>query len=196
MTSASPRQEQILRYIRHFLQDNGYSPSVREIAGHLGVASPNAVHEQLTALKKKGLLDAGAGHRSLVPAGHKSTVQVPLVGRVRAGLPILAEENMEGTIAVDKDMAKGSKLFALRVTGDSMKDAGILDKDAVIVRAQPTADPGRIVVAMKDDEATVKHYRKRRGQWFLDAANPAYAPLPAGGYMILGVVVGLVRQYD
>lgn len=193
---ATPRQTQILQFVRQSLETNGYSPSVREIGRHFGISSPNAVHGHLKALKAAGLLgSSGSAHRALVPADRKASTQVPLLGRVRAGLPILAEENVESYLSVDQDLARGGKLFALRVTGDSMKDAGILDRDAVIVRSQSSADEGRVVVAMKDDEATVKHYRRRRGRWLLEPANPDYKPMPAEGFVLLGVVVGLVRSY-
>jgi repressor LexA len=196
MASLTPRQDQILQFIRQSLQEKGFSPTVREIGRHFGISSPNAVHGHVKALREKGFLDdTGSAHRALRLPGHKPSLQIPLLGRVRAGAPILAEENVESYLTVDKDVAKGAKLFALRVTGDSMKDAGILDKDAVIVRQQSDARNGDIVVALKDDEATVKYYRQRRGRFFLEPANPAYSPFPASDYSLIGIVRGLLRSY-
>jgi repressor LexA len=190
------RQGQILQFIRQTIQEKGVSPSVREIGRHFHIASPNAVHGHLKALRdKRRLEDSGSAHRALRVAGHHPPVQVPLLGRVQAGLPVLAEENIEAYLPVGKDLVRHGRVFALRVKGDSMRDMGILDWDTVIVRQQSTAENGSIVVAIKGEEATVKRYRHRRGEWFLEPANPAFSPLPAKEFSILGIVVGVIRSY-
>lgn len=196
MTPLTPRQSQILQFIRQAIQEKGFPPSVREIARHFRMASPNAVHGHLKALRGKGRLEStGAMHRGLRVAGERAAVQVPILGRVQAGLPVLADENIESYLPVGRDMVRSGRVFALRVKGDSMKEAGILDWDTVIVRQQTTAENGAIVVALKGEEATVKRYRQRRGEWLLEPANPAFEPFPAKDFDLLGIVVGVIRSY-
>lgn len=196
MNSLTGRQQQILQYIQREIQEKGVAPSVREIAAHFDVSAAT-MQQHLDALRRKKALDASdSSHRGLRLANHRPTIQVPVLGQVRAGAPILAEENIESYVAVDRDVARGGKLFALKVVGDSMKDAGIFANDTAIVRQQPAAQNGQIVVAVKDNEATVKVFRQRRGQIFLEPANPNYQPIPADGFSIAGVLVGLIRSYQ
>jgi repressor LexA len=195
MDKLTERQAQILKYIRKKLEETAMAPSFREIAQEFGI-SYGTVQSHLDALKKKGALEEGRlKHRGLVPLEWKPTVQVPLVGEVRAGLPVLAEQNIESYLSVDRDLARGAKLFALRVKGDSMKDASILPGDTVIVRQQDTAQNGDVVVAFSDGEATVKYYRVRAHGVMLEPANDAYEPMPARDFSIVGKVVGLVRSF-
>jgi repressor LexA len=189
------RQAQILRFIQKTLEETAMAPSFREIAREFGITY-GTVQSHLEALKKKGALEESRlKHRGLVPLEWKPTVQIPLIGEVRAGLPVLAEQNIESYLSVDRDLARGARLFALRVKGDSMKDASILPGDTVIVRQQETAQNGDIVVAFLDGEATVKYYRLRHGEVILEPANAAYEPIPARDFSIVGKVVGLVRSF-
>lgn len=190
------RQAEILGFIQKRLEDTGMSPSFREIAREFGI-SYGTVQTHLEALKKKGSLEeVNLRHRGLVPLDWKPTVRIPVLGQVRAGLPVLAEQNIESYLSVDRDVARGGRLFALRVKGDSMKDASILEGDTVIVRRQETAQNGEIVVALLDGEATVKYFRHRRDGVFLEPANEAYRPLPARDFSIIGKVVGLIRSFS
>lgn len=172
------------------------APSFREIAQEFGITY-GTVQAHLDALKKKGALEAGpTKHRGLVPLEWKPTIQIPLIGEVRAGLPVLAEQNIESYLSVDRDLARGARLFALKVKGDSMRDASILEGDTVIVRQQQTAQNGDVVVAYSEGEATVKYYRVRREGAMLEPANPDYQPIPARDFSIVGKVVGLVRNFQ
>ena len=170
MPRVSHKPEQILEFIRQYTLENGYSPSIREIGAAVGLKSTASVSYHLQTLEEQGLLrlPSGKGVRRAVtlscPAGH-----IPVVGVVTAGVPILAVENREGTLAWDGDPS----CFALRVRGDSMIGAGILSGDTVVVRPQPTAQDGQIVVARLGDEATVKRLRRRNGQVWLLPENPA-----------------------
>ena len=190
MPRTSDKADQIVKFVNTFIQENGYSPSVREIGAAVGLRSTASVSYHLQALQEKGLLgQCSKGHkRSLVTGARPG--QIPIVGVVTAGMPILAVENQEGTLPwEDPDC------FALRVRGDSMIGAGILSGDKVIVRPQDSADDGQIVVAMIDDEATVKRLRRRNGEIWLMPENENYAPIDGTHAQILGLVKGVVREY-
>ncbi|MBI4396701.1 MAG: transcriptional repressor LexA [Elusimicrobia bacterium] len=190
------RQKQILEFIQGSLHSRGMAPSLREIGRRFHITY-GTVQAHLQALEKKGALSKETSkHRGLVPARWDPGLGIPLLGQVRAGLPILAEENIETHIPVKKAWLKGSPHFALRVKGDSMEGASILDGDVVIVRSQPTAAPGEIVVALREEEAAVKYWRERPEGLFLESANPAYPPMPAEGFTVLGKVVGLLRFFE
>lgn len=194
MQKLTERQQKILTYIQRTVQEKGYSPSIREIASYFTISGATA-YDHVDALRKKKYLEASdASHRSFRLTSFKPTIQVPVLGQVRAGVPILAEENIESYLTVDREVARGGTIFALRVVGDSMKGAGILDKDTIIIRKQETAQSGQIVVAVKDEEATVKYLQQRQGQMFLEPANPAYKPIPGKGFSIIGTYVGLIRR--
>ena len=191
MPKTNPREEQVLNFIREFSAENGYAPSIREICAGVGLRSTASVNYHLKNLQQKGMLTLGEKGRKRAIAAPQRPGQIPLIGTVTAGLPILALENREGTISWDGDPS----CFALRVRGDSMINAGIFSGDVVVVRPQPTADDGQIVVARLEDEATVKRLRRRNGQIWLMPENGAYAPIDGTYAQIVGVVKALVREY-
>ena len=192
MPRTSNKSELILNYVNQFVQENGYAPSVREIGAAVGLRSTASVSYHIQQLQEKGLLQSPGvkGRKRSIVVGARGG-QIPVIGTVTAGLPILAFENQEGTVAWDGEPG----CFALRVRGDSMINAGILDGDKVIVRPQQTADDGQIVVAMWEDEATVKRLRRRGGIVELVPENDAYPVLDGTGVQILGLVKGVVREY-
>ena len=191
MPKTNPREEQVLNFIREFSAENGYAPSIREICAGVGLRSTASVNYHLKNLQQKGMLTLGEKGRKRAIAAPQRPGQIPLIGTVTAGLPILALENREGTISWDGDPA----CFALRVRGDSMINAGIFSGDVVVVRPQPTADDGQLVVARLEDEATVKRLRRRNGEIWLMPENEAYAPIDGTYAQIVGVVKALVREY-
>lgn len=191
MPKSNPREKQVLNFIREFSAENGYAPSIREICAGVGLRSTASVNYHLKNLQQKGMLTLGEKGRKRAIAAPQRPGQIPLIGTVTAGLPILALENREGTISWDGDPS----CFALRVRGDSMINAGIFSGDVVVVRPQPTADDGQIVVARLEDEATVKRLRRRNGQIWLMPENEAYAPIDGTYAQIVGVVKALVREY-
>ena len=192
MPRTSNKAELILNYVNQFVQENGYAPSVREIGAAVGLRSTASVSYHLQQLQEKGLLlspGTKGRKRAIVTAVRPG--QIPVVGVVTAGLPILAVENQEGTMAWEGD----PNCFALRVRGDSMINAGILDGDKVVVRPQQSADDGQIVVARIGDEATVKRLRRRDGRVWLMPENDNYAPIDGTHAEIIGVVKCVVREY-
>ena len=192
MPRKSDKADQILSYVNQFVQENGYAPSVREIGAAVGLRSTASVSYHLQRLQLKGaLLSPGAKgkKRAVVTAARPG--QIPVLGVVTAGLPILAFENQEGTMAWDGD----PDCFALRVRGDSMINAGILDGDKVVIRPQQTADDGQIVVALIGDEATCKRLSRRDGQVWLLPENPAYDPIDGTEAQLVGIVKAVVREY-
>ena len=192
MPRTSDKAERIIDYVNQFIQENGYSPSVREIGAAVGLRSTASVSYHLQALQDKGLLQApGAKGRKRAIVTNVRPGQIPVVGVVTAGLPILAVENQEGTMAWDGEPG----CFALRVRGDSMIKAGILSGDKVVVRPQQTADDGQIVVARIGDEATVKRLSRRGGEVWLLPENDAYQPIDGSEAEIIGLVKAVVREY-
>ena len=192
MPRTSNKAGLILDYVNRFIQENGYAPSVREIGAAVGLRSTASVSYHLQALQEKGLLTAPAAKgRKRAIATNVRPGQIPVVGVVTAGLPILAVENQEGSMVWDGEPG----LFALRVRGDSMVDAGILDGDKVVIRPQQTADDGQIVVALLGDEATVKRLSRRDGQVWLLPENEAYAPIDGTDAQLIGIVKAVVREY-
>ncbi len=191
MPRTSNKAQMIVDYVNQFIQENGYSPSVREIGAAVGLRSTASVSYHLQALQEKGLLQSpGAKGRKRAIVATSRQGQIPIVGVVTAGLPILAVENQEGTLTWD---APGC--FALRVRGDSMINAAILSDDLVIVRPQQTADDGQIVVARIGDEATVKRLRRRNGGVWLMPENENYEPIDGSEAEIIGIVKAVVREY-
>lgn len=191
MSKTNPREEQVLTFIREYSAENGYAPSIREICAGVGLRSTASVNYHLKNLQQKGMLTLGEKGRKRAIAAPQRPGQIPLIGTVTAGLPILAFENQEGVISWDGDPS----CFALRVRGDSMINAGIFSGDVVVVRPQPTADDGQIVVARLEDEATVKRLRRRNGEIWLMPENEAYTPIDGTYAQIVGVVKALVREY-
>jgi len=192
MARTSNKAQLILEFVNQFVQENGYAPSVREIGAAVGLSSTASVSYHLQQLQAQGLLRTAGGKgskRSVVSSLRPG--QIPVVGVVTAGVPILATENREGTLAWDGDPS----CFALRVRGDSMIGAGILSGDKVVVRPQPTANDGQIVVARIGDEATVKRLSLRGGQVWLLPENPSYLPIDGSEAEIIGLVKAVVREY-
>lgn len=203
-----PQQKRVLDYIEEYLEANNYPPSIAEITEHLGVSSTFGVRKHLDALVKKGfLVRGGTGlSRAIMLArpsmhsesGERRTNALPIIGQVTAGQPILAVQNVEGWLSF-KPMDLTKQVFGLRVKGDSMKDRGILDGDLVVVRQQPTADDGDIIVALLEDSATVKTFRKKKGQYELEPANERFRPIPITPdtqFQILGKVITVIRNID
>lgn len=191
MPRTSNKPEEIMNFVNEFVQEHGYSPSVREIGEAVGLRSTASVSYHLQALQAKGILgSAGQKGRKRALAAGARPGQIPIVGVVTAGMPILAVENQEGTMAWDDPGC-----FALRVRGDSMIGAGILSGDKVVVRPQQTADDGQIVVARLGDEATVKRLRRRHGEIWLMPENEAYPPIDGTQAEIIGIVKAVVREY-
>ena len=212
MQGLTKRQEQTLDFIRKSIEERGYPPTLREIGEYMGIRSTNGVNDHLRALERKGYLrreDMKSRALKLVedalpavsrPATDDDLLEVRVLGRVAAGLPLFAEENVIDTIRVDRMMVRGGReLFGLRVTGDSMIDAGILSGDYIFVKKQSTADRGDIVVALIGDEATVKYYHPERDYVRFQPANKTMAPILVRAVdfkatMLLGVVIGLYRK--
>ena len=192
MPRTSDKAERILDYVNQFVQENGYAPSVREIGAAVGLRSTASVSYHIQALQDKGLLlSPGAKGRKRSIVTNARPGQIPVVGVVTAGVPILAVENQEGTMCWEGDPS----CFALRVRGDSMVGAGILNGDKVVVRPQQTAMDGQIVVARIGDEATVKRLRLRSGAVWLMPENDAYEPIDGSEAEIIGLVKAVVREY-
>lgn len=199
------RQEAIVRFIRDEVRLRGYPPSMREIGRAVDLASTSSVAHQLMVLERKGVLyrdphrprayrvrSSWAPELDATAAG--APVEVPLVGRIAAGAPLLAQEMVEDVYLLPRQLVGEGELFALTVSGDSMIEAAICDGDVVTVRRQDSADHGDIIAALIEDEATVKQLRRRDGQVWLMPRNPAYEPIPGGDAVILGKVVSVLRQ--
>ena len=194
------KQETVLEYISYHLHNFGYPPTVREIGRAFGI-SEKAAHDYLNAIEKKGYIRRAPGKPRAIDIlddvtkkGLKLAGEVPIVGRVAAGTPLLATENIEGTLPVPKEMIKHDSCFALRVKGSSMIDAGILEGDLVIVKSQSVADPGDIVVALLDDEATVKRLFFEGDKICLQPENPNMEAIVVSEVQVLGKVIGLFRK--
>ena len=192
MARTSDKGQKILEFVQEFVRDNGYAPSVREIGAAVGLSSTASVSYQLKRLQEQGLLSApgNKGVKRAIATTARAG-QIPVVGVVTAGMPILAFENLEGTMVWDGD----PNCFALRVRGESMINAGILDGDKVVVRPQSSADNGQIVVARIGDEATVKRLSRKNGQVWLLPENPAFDPIDGSEAEIVGIVKAVVREY-
>ncbi|HKD98175.1 MAG TPA: transcriptional repressor LexA [Micromonosporaceae bacterium] len=204
------RQRRIMDFIRGWVKDHGYPPSVREIGEAVQLVSPSSVAYQLKELEKKGLLrrdpnrpravdvrtpaDTEAVDEEARRASRPTPAYVPLVGSIAAGGPILAEQSIDDIFPLPRELVGEGTLFLLAVKGDSMVDAAICDGDWVVVRQQPDAENGDIVAAMIDGDATVKTFRMRDGHVSLMPANPAFEPIPGDDASILGRVVAVLRR--
>ena len=196
MANRSNMQQKIYDYIVFCIRQQGYPPSVREIGEAVGLRSPSTVHFHLKNLEDAGLIEKGAGKGRAITLREQPLPenQVPIVGNVAAGSPILAQECIEEYLTFDTGGRDG-EFFALRVRGESMLNAGILPGDLVVVRRQQTAQNGEIVVAMIEDEATVKRLSRQNGQIWLLPENEAYDPIDGTNAQILGKVAAVVRRY-
>ncbi|KWV30188.1 transcriptional repressor LexA [Micromonospora rifamycinica] len=201
------RQRRILEFIRSWVERHGYPPSVREIGEAVGLVSPSSVAYQLKELEKKGFLRRdpnrpravdvrapGDADDELSRAQRPTPAYVPMLGRIAAGGPILAEQAVEDVFPLPRELVGEGEVFMLQVKGDSMLDAAICDGDWVVVRQQPIAEAGDIVAAMLDGEATVKTYRRRNGHVWLMPQNPAFDPIPGDDATIMGRVVAVLRR--
>jgi repressor LexA len=206
-STLTERQRRILAMIHDTVAEHGYPPSIREIGEAVGLTSPSSVHSQLEALQRKGFLRRDptkprtiALHMEGVPnAPRPLPAYVPLVGRIAAGVPITAEEQVEELVPLPRDLVGQGELFMLKVSGDSMIEAGVFDGDYVVVRSQPDAQEGEMVAAMlqgpgQEGEATVKHLSRKGGRVRLLPANPAYEPIEGDEVAILGLVVTVLRR--
>jgi len=198
----SDRQARILDYIKSTSRLRNYPPSVREIGEAVGLSSSSTVHNHLNQLERRGLIRRDASKSRTVqlvgsasgPEAPAAGVMVPVVGNVAAGTPILAEQNIEDHVLLSNGLAQEG-WFALRVRGDSMINAGILDGDLVVIRPQPDAPDGSIVVALVEGEATVKRLDRSTGRVRLLAENPAYEPIVPDEVSMMGTVRSVVRSY-
>ncbi len=192
------REMQIYEYIISSTEQRGYAPSVRDIMDAVGLKSTSSVHRYLEILAKKGMISRSEGKsRAISLSADKMRSGVPILGRVTAGVPILAQEDFDGYVAFDAADAgcRAENLFALRVKGESMINAGIFDGDTVIVDRRNYAENGEIVVAMIENEATVKRFFKENGKYRLQPENPQMPPIFADDVTILGKVVASLRYY-
>jgi repressor LexA len=203
MQKITERQKRVLEGIYRIAREKGYPPTVREIGERLGLRSSCTVQRHLEALERKGYIKRSptkarsieivqAEDPTMVPV---PMVPVPVVGAVAAGQPILAAENIEEVFPLPRDIVKDDQCFMLQVKGDSMVEAGIFDGDYVVVRQQPYAEDGDIVVALLGEEATVKRLRRRRHRIYLDPANASMQPIIATDVKIIGKVVMSIRRY-
>jgi repressor LexA len=199
------RQRLILQVIEDGVREHGYPPTVREIGAAVGLCSPASVQSHLAALEAKGYIRRGPSKRRAVEvtrplgrsasaAGRRGAMVVPLVGRVAAGRPLLADENVEDVIDIPGFLGDDGGSFALRVTGDSMVKAGIFDGDIVVVKRQESADDGDIVVALLEDEATLKRFYREADRVRLQPENDAMEPIFARDPLIVGKVTGVIRR--
>ncbi|MGI6161270.1 MAG: transcriptional repressor LexA [Christensenellales bacterium] len=198
LSKRGTKQQEILAFIERYTSEYGYPPTVREICAGVGLSSTSTVHGHLSRMEKKGLIQKSAfKNRAISSTGVKSnsSIGIPIVGVVTAGRPILAHENFDGYFPIPKGYFKGDEHFILDVKGDSMINAGIYDGDRLIVNRVSSAENGEIVVALIDDEATVKRFFKENGHIRLQPENPAMEPIIAPSAVILGKVAGLVRKF-
>ena len=196
MAELSKMQQRIYDFLASYIQSRGYPPSVREIGEAVGLKSPSTVHFHLKHLEEAGVIAKGAGKGRAITLMAQPVPEdkVPIVGNVAAGSPILAEECIEDYLTFDTG-GRAGEYFALRVRGESMLNAGILPGDLVVVRRQETANHGEIVVAMIEDEATVKRLSRKNGRTWLLPENDAYSPIDGTYAQILGKVAAVVRRY-
>ena len=203
MKDLTQKQKQILEFITNFVKEKNYPPSIREIADHFQI-TPKGAYDHLKAIEKKGFIKTEKNRSRAIELVKTNTdvdfdmIKIPLVGRVAAGAPILAEENIEEYLTFPRSMIPANSerdIFALRVTGDSMIDAKINDGDIAIIKKTSTAENGDIVVALIDDEATLKYFYKEKDHIRLEPANSKYKPIITNNAIIIGKLIGLYRRF-
>jgi repressor LexA len=200
MEGLSRRQNDVFEYIKSYISENGYAPCVRDICNALNLKSTSTAHAHLTKLEHKGFITRDpAKPRTIMILGNNSLkermVQVPVVGKVAAGIPITAVENIEEYLSLPYSLLGSDDVFILNVAGDSMTGAGILDRDKIIAKKQDYAQNGDIVVAMIEDEATVKRFYLENGRVKLQPENEKYQPIYTKDMNILGKVIGVLRMF-
>ncbi|MDR0516376.1 MAG: transcriptional repressor LexA [Fibromonadaceae bacterium] len=204
MKGITLRQQEIYDFVQKFIHSHKYPPTIREIGDKFGIKSTNGVREALKALEKKGFIKKfsnqarGIGILDSETLAQENVLSLPIIGRIAAGSPILAEENIEDTLAVDKSMLpRSSEIFVLRVYGDSMSGDGILDGDLAIIRMQKNAERGQIVAAVINGDATLKRYHPEKSKVVLRASNPDYMPImvkSSENFYIAGILAGIIRK--
>jgi repressor LexA len=207
MKIPTKRQQDIYHFVREFISERKYPPTIREIGDKFGIKSTNGVRDALKSLERKGLIRKFSNQArgievlesSWAKTAKEKAVALPLIGRIAAGTPILAEENIEETMVIDKSMLpRSSDIFALKVFGDSMTGDGILDGDIAIIRMQKDAERGQIVAAIIDGNATLKHYHPKQNKVELRASNAEYMPITVAegeDFSIAGILAGIIRKY-
>ena len=205
MTELTVRQKDVFDYMKNYIAEAGYAPSVREVCDALNLKSTSTAHAHLSQLEKKGYIFRNNARPRTTTILHgkdprdercsERMIRVPVVGNVAAGMPITAVENIEEYVTLPHSMLGEEDVFILNVKGDSMTDAGILDKDRIIAKKQVTAQNGDIVVAMLDEEATVKRFFKEKDQFRLQPENENYEPIYAKEIDVLGKVIGVLRMF-
>jgi repressor LexA len=202
MKGLTLRQQEVLEYIKTYIRTYRYPPTIREVAEHLKVSVKGA-YDHLKALQKKEVIKCNLNRsRAIKVMGEEGVYEsethkpIPILGAVAAGKPLFAEENMDGTLMVPQGYLRSGKFFALRVRGDSMKDAGIFDGDITVVRHQANADNGDIVVALVDEAVTLKRFYLEKNRVQLKSENPAFPPIYTQNVRILGKLLFLLRNYE
>jgi len=206
MKKVTARQMDIYNYVKEFIFLRKYPPTIREIGEEFGIKSTNGVRDALNALERKGLIKKLSNQargialpHSALPVTHANAANLPLIGRIAAGTPVLAEENIEETLTIDRSvLPRSSEVFALRVHGNSMTGDGILSGDIAIIRMQKNAERGQIVAAIVDGNATLKHYYPAKNKIELRASNPEYLPITVcegEDFSIAGILAGVIRKY-
>lgn len=196
------RQEEILQFIKNEIRTRGYPPSVREIGEAVGLKSSSTVHSHLCQLEEKGVIRRDPAKPRAIevidgsfPGSLHEVVELPIIGKVAAGVPILAEQNWEGSLTLSAELLGKGEHFLLTVQGDSMIEAGILEGDLVIVKSQPSVENGEIAVALLEDEATVKRFYRQDHHIELRPENPLMEPVITDNADIVGKVIGLIRRF-
>lgn len=196
LKSLTPKQKNVLKFIYEQIRDKQSAPTIREIAEHFGYSSTGTVRDYLNALADKGFIRLEAGKSRAIELVRETLFAIPILGRVQAGLPTLAVEEIEGYLNLDSLVFSEDDTFALRVRGDSMINAGIFPDDLVLVRRQSVAQSGEVVVALREDEATVKTLMRKGAKFFLEPANPKYNPIPVDADVsIIGKVISVIRKF-
>ena len=196
-TTLTDKQKDVLKFIYEEIRFKQLAPTIREIGEKFGFSSTGTVRDYLHALVNKGYIRIQEGKSRAIELVKEALFQIPVLGKVQAGMPVYAAEDLLGYLNLDQFVFPGPDVFALRVRGQSMKDAGIMEGDFVLIRKQEHAQTGDIVVALMEDEATVKRLAKRGSAYFLDPANPDFQPIPVtSDVVIIGKVLQVVREYS
>ena len=199
MKNLTKRQSEVLEFIKSFIDSHKYPPTIREIAQNFEISVKGA-YDHVKALEKKDVISCDTNRSRAIEicndGNENEILSIPILGHVAAGIPLMASENLEGHISVPSDMLKTGDYFALNVKGDSMINAGILDGDTAIIKQNPIAENGEIIVAMIDDAVTLKRFYKEKNRVKLKAENDAYSPIYTQNIKILGKLVTIFRNYD